>query len=65
MRARPLNLLAWTALVMSPLLLVIELSGPRWLNLTLRGLWVALVAVIAAIAAMRVVRLRRAVARRR
>lgn len=39
--------LVWAALLLAPVLFLVETSGPRWLNLTLRGLWVALVAIVA------------------
>lgn len=47
-RARPRHLtpLVWAALWLAPVLYLVELTGPRWLNLLLRGVWVALVVLI-------------------
>lgn len=49
-RARPRRptALVWTVLWLAPVLYVIELTGPRWLNLVLRGTWVALVVLVGA-----------------
>lgn len=35
----------WSALWLAPVLYLVELTGPQWLNLTLRGLWLALAIV--------------------
>jgi membrane protein DedA with SNARE-associated domain len=45
----PLGALIWSALLLAPVLYLVELAGPRWLNLALRGIWVGVVAVIAAL----------------
>lgn len=41
----------WAALWLAPVLYLVELTGPQWLNLTLRGLWLglAIVTVLAGI----------------
>jgi membrane protein DedA with SNARE-associated domain len=32
----------WSALWLAPVLYLVELTGPEWLNLLLRGLWLSL-----------------------
>lgn len=49
----PVAPLLWAALAMVPVMTVLELAGPRPLNLTLRALWVALVAVVMSAAVLR------------
>lgn len=44
----PLTRMLWVALAGVPVLWVVEYTGPRALNLVLRGSWVLLVAAIAA-----------------
>ncbi len=39
---RRITLLTWVVLGLVPVLWVVELTGPQWLNLALRGLWVLL-----------------------
>lgn len=41
-RGGPITLLTWVVLGLVPVLWVVELTGPEWLNLTLRALWVVL-----------------------
>jgi hypothetical protein len=38
--------LAWLALLLAPALYLVEVEGPRWLNLALRAVWVALVVTV-------------------
>ncbi len=39
---RRITQLTWLVLGLVPVLWIVELWGPRWLNLGLRGLWVVL-----------------------
>lgn len=55
----PLVRLVWAALAGVPLLWVVEYTGPRWLNLALRGAWVAAVVAIAALWVLDLLRRRR------
>ncbi len=41
-RRRLVTTMTWVVLALVPVLWVVELMGPEWLNLVLRGLWVLL-----------------------
>lgn len=55
---RRVTLLTWVVLGLVPVLWVIELTGPRWLNLALRGLWVVLAVATVAVGLWMLVRAR-------